>query len=148
MVVRWPSFYVSHLKFHLVAMHLIKRFVFSCVLLHWLYSSNIIFPCLSSKDTRSISRSLKFLPSWGDLLKHLSFEPIIIQLTKAHQMFATRTRSDSFYSTDEHLAKCITFSVTHSNCTHLQAHTRAYKCSVVPFLNRVFEKNQNSNIFS
>jgi hypothetical protein len=134
--IRRLSFYVSRLKSLAIPFKALSHFIYSCVLIHWLYCSPAIFPGLLTKDFILIKRSLKCISKCSGHPARDLAEFIVSRHLSACERFARCILSDNMHPLHTALSQCISTSSTRSVYKLVPARTSTYRNSCVPYLAR------------
>jgi hypothetical protein len=134
--VRRLSFYILRLKSMRLPHRLLKRFVYSCVIVHILYCSPVIFPGLLSKDFALLRRAIRIVSNSSSIAYSEITSDIITRHFSSCEQLIDRTMSDESHPLHHSLSQCLSTSSTRNLFKLPYARTASYRMSTIPYLAR------------
>ena len=135
--IRKMCFFVRKLKVFSVPHKILVTFINACILPLITYCSPVIFPGLLKKDFRLIYRMIKGISRCSGISETVLRDTIIQQHMKSSLKFAENILRDTSHPLHVPLNMCVSTSATRASFVILPARSRAYQCSVLPYLSRI-----------
>ncbi|MGL5708737.1 MAG: reverse transcriptase family protein [Aeromonas sp.] len=134
--VRKLTFYVTRLRSLSIPNDAIRLFVQSCLLVHWLYCSPVVFPAMLAKDFVLLRRSLKCISRCSDIPLYELNTFISEKHFSACTRFADCVLNDLSHPLHLILSRCLSSSSTRRKFKLIYSRTTVYRNSCIPYLAR------------